>query len=133
MDGLNGWQGLFLAQGLPATILGVVAYFYRQDEPEQALWLNNGEKRFLHDHLEQDQGRVDSATHGSLRQMLRDPKVSMRCLAVTAAVSPSTGSLLQGMVPVMALYVCAAALLLFVVQLARTALPRQCPEQERAA
>ena len=37
MDGINGWHGwqwLFLVQGLPASVLGIVAYFYLQDKPE---------------------------------------------------------------------------------------------------
>ena len=54
MSGLNGWHGwqwLFLVQGLPASILGMVAFFYLQDKPEDAQWLDSREKKVLRDHL----------------------------------------------------------------------------------
>jgi len=76
MDGMNGWAGwqwLFLVQGLPATLLGVVAYFYLQDKPEDARWLNNTEKSIVRSELDKDQQAA--ASHGSFWQLLRDPKV----------------------------------------------------------
>ncbi|WP_349283065.1 MFS transporter (plasmid) [Polaromonas hydrogenivorans] len=45
--GLKGWQWLFLLEGLPAAILGVVVYFYLNDSPQQARWLTNLEKTTL--------------------------------------------------------------------------------------
>ena len=78
MDGINGWHGwqwLFLVQGLPASVLGIVCFFYLQDKPEQAHWLDTREKKVLRDHLEHDRGLVASAGHGSIWQMLKDPKV----------------------------------------------------------
>lgn len=45
--GLKGWQWLFLLEGLPAAILGVVVYFYLNDSPKQARWLTNLEKTTL--------------------------------------------------------------------------------------
>ena len=76
MDGMNGWAGwqwLFLVQGLPATLLGIVAYVYLQDKPEDARWLNNAEKSIVRGQLDQDQQAA--ASHGSFWQLLRDPKV----------------------------------------------------------
>ena len=78
MDGvLNhaGWQWLFVTQGLPATLLGVFAFFYMTDRPEQAQWLSTDEKARLHGHLEQDAHAVATASHSSLLSLLRDPKV----------------------------------------------------------
>lgn len=78
LDGINGWHGwqwLFLVQGLPASVLGIVAFFYLQDKPEDAKWLDAREKKVLRDHLEHDKGLVVGASHGSMWQMLKDPKV----------------------------------------------------------
>ena len=78
MDGINGWHGwqwLFLVQGLPASVLGIVAFFYLDDKPEDAKWLEAREKTVLRDHLEHDKGLVAGASHGSMWQMLKDPKV----------------------------------------------------------
>jgi MFS family permease len=61
MDGMNGWAGwqwLFLVQGLPATLLGFIAYFYLQDKPEDARWLDKSEKAIVRAELDADsQGR----------------------------------------------------------------------------
>jgi D-galactonate transporter len=73
--GYHGWQWLFFVQGLPASVLGVVAYVYLQDKPEQAGWLTTGEKASLRNHLDNDPHVVASASHGSIWGLLRDPKI----------------------------------------------------------
>jgi ACS family tartrate transporter-like MFS transporter len=45
--GLGGWQWLFLVEGLPAIILGVVVLFYLPDHPENAHWLTRAERDAL--------------------------------------------------------------------------------------
>lgn len=83
LDGANGWAGwqwLFLVQGLPATLLGVVAFFFLQDKPEDARWLTSGEKETLRAGLENDRGNVAAASHGSLGQMLKDRRVYLLSL-----------------------------------------------------
>ncbi|MFZ6648312.1 MFS transporter [Undibacterium sp. TJN25] len=47
MFGIKGWQWLFLLEGLPSAILGVVVYFYLNDTPQQASWLTPDEKLTL--------------------------------------------------------------------------------------
>lgn len=73
--GWRGWQWLFLVQGLPASVLGIVAFFYLKDKPEQAGWLTPDEKASLRDHLDNDAHIVATASHGSIPALLRDPKV----------------------------------------------------------
>jgi MFS transporter, ACS family, 4-hydroxyphenylacetate permease len=45
--GLAGWQWLFLIEGMPAVLLGCVAFFYLDDTPRVARWLSDAEKRTL--------------------------------------------------------------------------------------
>jgi ACS family 4-hydroxyphenylacetate permease-like MFS transporter len=45
--GLKGWQWLFLLEGLPASVLGLIVYFYLNDTPAQARWLTPDEKNTL--------------------------------------------------------------------------------------
>jgi len=78
MDGLgghHGWQWLFVVQGLPASILGIVAFLYFKDRPEDANWLTAREKALLRDHLDNDAHTVETASHGSFWALLKDPKV----------------------------------------------------------
>ena len=83
LDGANGWHGwqwLFLVQGVPASVLGLLAFFYLQDKPEQADWLSAAQKTALRHDLDNDVPLVANAGHASFWQMLRDPKVYMLSL-----------------------------------------------------
>lgn len=73
--GLDGWQWLFLIEGVPAIILGVVAYAFLRDKPEQADWLSPAEKRHLRWELEHDSSAIEKGGHGSFLHSLRDQRV----------------------------------------------------------
>jgi MFS transporter, ACS family, phthalate transporter len=73
--GLHGWQWLFLIEGIPPIIVGVVAYFYLNDGPEQARWLNAEEKRFVIGNLAIETAARESAQHGSFWRAVRDPRL----------------------------------------------------------
>jgi ACS family 4-hydroxyphenylacetate permease-like MFS transporter len=44
---IEPWRILFLVEGLPSVILGIVAYFYLTDRPQDAKWLAPDEKDAL--------------------------------------------------------------------------------------
>lgn len=44
---LAGWRWLFILEGIPAILLGIVTVFYLTDWPSQACWLREGERRWL--------------------------------------------------------------------------------------
>ena len=46
--GLAGWQWMFLMEGIPAIFLGIVAWVYLVNSPEEARWLTTEEKSWLH-------------------------------------------------------------------------------------
>jgi MFS transporter, ACS family, 4-hydroxyphenylacetate permease len=52
--GLAGWRWLFLLEGLPAIILGVICLFYLDDGPALANWLSADEKLEIDARLEHD-------------------------------------------------------------------------------
>jgi len=45
--GLAGWQWLFLVEGLPAILLGLIVLVYLTDRPDTAHWLSSAEKDWL--------------------------------------------------------------------------------------
>ncbi len=69
--GLAGWRWLFLLEGLPAVILGVVCFFYLDDGPAVASWLSNDEKREIASRLERDRALEQNPTtqRGILSQL----------------------------------------------------------------
>jgi len=74
-DGLHGWQWLFISQGVPAALLGMAAYFYLHDKPQDAPWLTAGEKSALRRQHEQDHPDVEASSHSGFWQMAMDPKI----------------------------------------------------------
>ncbi|HWW66191.1 MAG TPA: MFS transporter [Sphingomonadaceae bacterium] len=47
LAGLRGWQWLFLVEGVPATLLGIVVLIVLRNGPHDAGWLNAGEKEIV--------------------------------------------------------------------------------------
>ena len=53
--GMEGWQWLFLIEGIPSVLLGVVALRYLTERPEEATWLPAQQRNWLTHRLRQDQ------------------------------------------------------------------------------
>jgi D-galactonate transporter len=70
--GLAGWRWLFIIEGAPAIILGIVTIFYLTDRPHQATWLADDEREWLASELERE-NRVKQGAHaeGLLRTVLQ--------------------------------------------------------------
>src|SRR4030081_902655 len=45
--GLKGWQWLFIIEGIPSVLLGIVTWFYLTDRPAKADWLTSEQKAWL--------------------------------------------------------------------------------------
>ncbi len=52
--GLSGWRWLFLLEGLPAIILGVVVFFYLTDRPGTSTWLTAEERALVEAAVKRD-------------------------------------------------------------------------------
>jgi MFS transporter, ACS family, tartrate transporter len=52
--GLAGWQWMFLMEGIPAVLLGIVAGIYLVDRPDDAMWLSSTERNWLRATLESE-------------------------------------------------------------------------------
>jgi ACS family tartrate transporter-like MFS transporter len=52
--GVDGWRWLFALEGLPAILLGAVAFFYLTDWPREAEWLAPEERAWIQQKLEEE-------------------------------------------------------------------------------
>lgn len=88
---LRGWQWLFVLEGLPAAVLGLVVYASLTNSPEEAKWLSDDEKRMIRIDLPKE-----AAPHASTPPLeaaiaaLRDPKVYLLSFLYFAAVCGGT-------------------------------------------
>jgi D-galactonate transporter len=81
VNGWKGWQWMFLLEGLPSVLLGLMAWFLLCDRPAEARWLSAQEKDLIDRTLQQDRQALGPAHHGSLRQALRDPTIYILAFA----------------------------------------------------
>jgi len=52
--GVPGWRWLFIIEGVPAIILGIVTVYYLTDRPDQAKWLPKDERDWITSELERE-------------------------------------------------------------------------------
>lgn len=75
MMGLKGWQWLFIIEGIPSVLLGIVTWFYLTDRPEKADWLSAEQKAWLKAKLDSEIAAKQAVKHFSLGEALSSPKV----------------------------------------------------------
>lgn len=81
VGGLSGWQWLFVLEGLPAVLLGIVIFFILPENPGEARFLSTEEKDALAARLAADDDAPGvSQDHGVLAA-LRDPRILLLGLA----------------------------------------------------
>ncbi len=78
--GLKGWQWLFIIEGVPSVLLGVVTWFYLTDKPEHANWLTAEQKAWLSSRLTAEVAAKQAAKHMTLGEALSSSKVIMLSL-----------------------------------------------------
>jgi len=59
VNGMPGWQWLFLLEAIPSLITGVVTFFYLNDKIGDAKWLNNDEKAVLERGLANESSKIE--------------------------------------------------------------------------
>ncbi|MDI4235976.1 MFS transporter [Bradyrhizobium sp. Arg237L] len=73
--GLRGWQWLFIIEGIPSVLLGIVTWFYLTDKPEKANWLTAEQKAWLKAKLDAEAAAKQAVRHFTLGEALSSPKV----------------------------------------------------------
>ncbi len=73
--GLAGWQWLFLLEGIPALLMGVVFFTMLPDTPAQAKWLTEEERAGLQAMLGRGDGGETTHAAGAVGAALRDGRV----------------------------------------------------------
>jgi D-galactonate transporter len=78
MDGINGmqgWQWLYLIEAIPALLLAFVVYFYLTDRPSDAHWLAKEERDWLVNRQAQERAHRESVHAFSVKEAIFNPRV----------------------------------------------------------
>lgn len=73
--GLRGWEWLFLLEGVPSIVLGILALRVLTDRPEDAHWLPRNERAWLVERLRRDQAQSHASHDVTAIGGLRNPMV----------------------------------------------------------
>lgn len=80
VGGLWGWQWMFLLEGVPSVILGVVAWQLLPSGPEQARWLNDRERHAIRVEFAAAE-ELDGTPMGSGSSIFWDKRTWVLCVA----------------------------------------------------
>jgi ACS family tartrate transporter-like MFS transporter len=73
--GLQGWQWLFVVEGVPSLLLGLVVLARLPDGPADAPWLTPGERAWLSERLASERAEQDQRHSLPLAKALRDRRI----------------------------------------------------------
>jgi sugar phosphate permease len=73
--GLHGWQWMFLVEGFLASVVGVCAYFYLTDGPNQASWMPLAEQTTLAEAIAEEEERKRQHGVATLRDVFRNRRM----------------------------------------------------------
>ena len=96
MLGLQGWQWLFIIEGLPPIVMCFVTWMLLTDRPKDAAWLTPEQRTWLQERLDSEQAQREAVRKYSLGQAFRNPKIWLLTLAY---VGQNVSSLRAGVLP----------------------------------
>ncbi|WP_421506792.1 MFS transporter [Erwinia rhapontici] len=73
--GMAGWKWLFIIQGTPSLLIGILVFFLLPDRIENANWLSAEEKTLLNTRLKEDAVQDSPAAQATLGSILRNGKL----------------------------------------------------------
>jgi MFS transporter, ACS family, tartrate transporter len=86
-----GWQWLFLVEGIPSVVLGVVVLFVLPNGPRAVTWLTAAESDWLARRLDGERAERERHHAMSVWRTLYHPKVLMLCLVYFLVVIGAYG------------------------------------------
>ncbi|WOF45443.1 MFS transporter [Sphingopyxis indica] len=71
--GIEGWRFMFIAEGLPAVLLGLFAWSYYPDSPRDARWLSADQRTWLAAHVQGATKPVTTADRSERWAAIKSP------------------------------------------------------------
>ena len=89
--GLRGWRWLFILEGIPAIVMGVITISYLTDWPAQARWLPADERSWITEQLQREKQAKNRRHSFSVWGALRNRDVILLTLCYFCAMTGSYG------------------------------------------
>lgn len=75
VQGIAGWKWLFIIQGTPSLLIGLLVFWLLPDRIDTAHWLNSEEKALIAERLREDAVQEPAGAQASLGAVLRNGKL----------------------------------------------------------
>ena len=72
LHGFAGWQWMFVLEGIPSVLIGILVIFKLTDRISHAKWLTDEEKKILQANIDSD---TQHHVHSSLKEIFLQPRV----------------------------------------------------------
>ena len=89
--GLRGWRWLFILEGIPAVVVGVITIFYLTDWPRAASWLRPDERDWISRELEREKLAKKKARSYTIGQAFSQRDVILLTLSYFCATTGGYG------------------------------------------
>jgi ACS family tartrate transporter-like MFS transporter len=90
---LAGWRWLFILEGTPAILLGIITVFYLTDWPSQARWLRQAERDWLVGELQTELQAKKKFRDYTIMQAFCDRRILLLTAAWFLALTGALGSI----------------------------------------
>src|SRR5580658_2498217 len=90
---LAGWRWLFILEGIPAVVIGIVTVFYLTDRPAQARWLPSDERDWLVSELQAELDAKKTVANYSMLRAFCDRRILRLIAAYFLALTGALGTI----------------------------------------
>jgi ACS family tartrate transporter-like MFS transporter len=90
---LAGWRWLFILEGIPAVVIGLITGFYMTDRPEQAHWLPEDERHWLIGELAKELEAKSKIRKPTTLQAFGDGRIIRLVIAYFLALTGALGTI----------------------------------------
>jgi len=94
--GLAGWQWLFLVEGIPSIVVGLMVLVVLIDRPSEASWLSPAEREWLLERLAEERGKRERVAETSVARAMTSGIVWWLSLLYFLALAAYLGTIFFG-------------------------------------
>jgi len=90
---VTGWRWLFIFEGVPAVLVGIVTLLYMTDRPSEASWLNPDQQKWLVNELETELQAKKRLRNYTITEAFLDRQIQILIVAYFLALTGALGTI----------------------------------------